>query len=93
MSQAMINLITKETTKEEVREAYKEYPDTQPKGFEEYHASTVEPMFCEVPDKSKVLDIGCNSGEMMVLLRDSKGCDVTGVDVSEKALELAKSKG
>jgi SAM-dependent methyltransferase/glycosyltransferase involved in cell wall biosynthesis len=93
MSRAMINIITKDTTKEEMRESYKDYPDTQPKGFEPFHASTVEPMFCEIPKGSRVLDIGCNSGEMMVLLRDSKECSVVGVDISETVLELARQKG
>lgn len=90
---AMMNIITRDTTKKQMREAYSAYPDTQPKGFEPFHASTVEPMFCEVPDQAKVLDVGCNSGEMMKLLKDAKGCDVIGIDVSETALAIAKSKG
>ncbi len=94
MSQAaMLNLITKDTKKKQVLEAYKQYPDTQPNGFEQFHASTVEPMVCEVPSGSRVLDVGCNSGEMMKMLQDAKGCDVVGVDVSVKALRLARSKG
>lgn len=95
MSQAaMMNIITRDTEKQKVLEAYKNYPTTTPKGgFEQFHASTVEPIFCEVPEGAKVLDVGCNDGEMMRLLRDSKGCDVTGVDVSETALELARAKG
>lgn len=90
---AMVNIITKNTTKEQMRDAYSAYPDTQPKGFEPFHASTVEPMFCEVPRGAKVLDVGCNSGEMMKLLIDGKECDVTGIDVSETALEIARKKG
>lgn len=93
MSRAMLNIINKDTTKEAVLAEYKAYPDTQPKGFEPFHASTVEPMFCEVPQGAKVLDVGCNSGEMMKLLIESKGCDCTGVDVSETALDLARAKG
>lgn len=94
MSNAIINLITKDTKKEEVLASYAQYPDTQPQGgFEPFHASTVEPMFCEVPEKSKVLDVGCNSGEFLKLLRDAKQCDTVGVDVSEPVLELARQKG
>lgn len=89
----MMNIITRDTTKEKMREAYANYPPTAPKGFEPFHASTVEPIFCEIPDGSKVLDVGCNDGAMMKLLADSKGCDMTGVDVSETALALAREKG
>lgn len=91
-SAAMINLITRDTTKKQMRENYKNYPDTQPKGFEEFHASTVEPMFCEIVPGARVLDVGCNSGEFMKLLRDGKGCDVVGVDISTSALKLARKK-
>lgn len=89
---AMVNIITKNTTKAQMEEAYKKYPDTNPKGIEPFHASTVEPIFCEIPEGSKVLDVGCNSGELMKLLRDNKNCDCTGVDVSD-VVELAKAKG
>lgn len=89
---AMINLITRDTTKKQMRENYKNYPDTQPKGFENFHASTFEPMYCEIVPGSKVLDVGCNSGEFMKILRDGKGCDVVGVDISTNALKLARKK-
>ena len=89
----MVNLITKKTTKKAIRKAYQDYPDTQPKGFEPFHASTVEPMFCEVPEGSHVLDVGCNSGEFLKLLTEGKRCTAVGVDVSEPALELARQKG
>lgn len=90
---AMINLITKDTTKDQMAESYKNYPDTQPKGFEPFHASTVEPMYCEVPEGSKVLDVGCNSGEFLKLLKEGKHCTPVGVDISEPVLELARQKG
>ena len=93
MSQAMVNIITRKTKKKKVREVYKSYPDTNPKGIEQFHASTVEPIFCEIPEGSKVLDVGCNSGELIRLLKDAKQCDVTGIDISEVALDIAKKKG
>lgn len=89
----MLNIITKDTTKAQMKESYAEYPDTQPKGFETFHASTVEPMFCEVPHGTMVLDVGCNSGEMMKMLQDYKGCTTYGVDVSKEAIRIARKKG
>lgn len=94
LSQAIINLITKETKKEDHQEIYRTYPSTTPKGgFEQFHASTVEPIFCEIPEESKVLDIGCNSGELIRMLKEHKNCDVYGIDLSETALAEAKEKG
>lgn len=90
---AIVNLITKDTTKEEHLKVYSNYPSTTPKGeFEPFHASTVEPIYCEIPNNSKVLDIGCNSGELMRMLRDAKNCNVKGVDISYTALRIAKKK-
>jgi methionine biosynthesis protein MetW len=45
-----------------------------------------------VPEKSKVLDIACGSGTLMVALRE-KGCKCIGVDISSAAVRLSKSKG
>jgi SAM-dependent methyltransferase/glycosyltransferase involved in cell wall biosynthesis len=89
---AILNLINKNTEKEQVLDAYKTYPDTQPKGFDQFHSSTVDPMFCEIPEGSKVLDVGCNSGAFLEHLKNKK-CDAIGVDVSETALEIARAKG
>jgi SAM-dependent methyltransferase/glycosyltransferase involved in cell wall biosynthesis len=93
MSNAMLNIINQETTKEDHLRNYASYPDTQPEGFTPFNASTVEPMFCEIPVGSKVLDVGCNSGEFMKMLQDGKGCQTVGVDVSKTALRLARKKG
>lgn len=93
VSQAILNLITKKTTKKDMEAAYEKYPDTQPKGgFEGCNASTVEPIACEIPSGASVLDVGANSGELMRLLKQ-KGCRVVGVDLSDVAIESAKGKG
>jgi ubiquinone/menaquinone biosynthesis C-methylase UbiE/glycosyltransferase involved in cell wall biosynthesis len=89
---SIVNLITKDTTKKQMKAAYSQYPDTMPNGITPFNHSTVEPMVCEIPDGSSVLDVGCNSGEMMLLLKEKK-CRVVGVDVSDVALKIAKEKG
>lgn len=38
-----------------------------------------------------VLDVACGTGDMMLELR-RRGCDVTGVDISEEMLAIAKRK-
>lgn len=93
MSTAIRNIITRDTSKEEVKKVYSTYQDTQPKGFEQFHASTVDPIFAEIPVGAKVLDVGANSGEMMRLLQTAKQCRVKGVDLSLLAIEEAKKKG
>lgn len=89
-----MNLISPNTTKEEVREVYKDYPDTQPNGFQPFHASRVDPIYWDIPDGSTVLDVGCNSGAFLRRLSEGKrGITAKGVDVSESVVAIAKEKG
>src|SRR6266850_2977649 len=79
----MGGLITKETTKEELLEEYRQYPQTIEGGLEQnpYNESRIKPIFYEIPMGSKVLDIGCNNGEFMKLLKEKRECKVFGVDI------------
>lgn len=89
-----MNTITKETTKEEVKEAYKNYPAVKGDLVEKpFYESRYAPLFFEVKVGSKVLDVGCNDGSFTILLKEKRNCDITGVDVSEVALEEARKKG
>lgn len=89
-----MNQITEKTTREELLEDYKTYPDTAPEGFQPFHMSRVNPIFWDIEDGSSVLDVGCNSGEFMKILIDSgRNITVKGVDVSDVAIEAAKKKG
>ncbi|MBI5675436.1 MAG: class I SAM-dependent methyltransferase [Nitrospirae bacterium] len=45
-------------------------------------------IYRNVKPNSRVLDFGCGSGTLAVL--KSKGCKITGIDYSKKALEIAK---
>lgn len=89
-----MNQITKDTTKEEVAQVYKHYPDTVPEGFQPFHSSRTEPIFWDIPDGVSILDVGCNSGEFMKrLLSEKKNVTVKGVDMSEDVVALARVKG
>ena len=47
--------------------------------------------FCEkLPNKAKVLDLGCGSGVPIARYLSEKGCEITGVDSSEVMLEMAQ---
>lgn len=89
----MVELIEGKT-RTEVLDNYKDYPDVYPNGIEAYpfFESRIAPIFYEIPNGATVLDVGCNSGEFMVMLRDKKKCDVFGVDVSEKMIQKCAEK-
>lgn len=42
---------------------------------------------------SRILEIGCSSGLLMLALRDAGYSDVTGIDVSDTAIEAARRRG
>jgi ubiquinone/menaquinone biosynthesis C-methylase UbiE len=44
-----------------------------------------------LPTKSKILDVGCGNGVDCIYVKN-KGYDVVGVDMSEKMLDIARSK-
>lgn len=46
-----------------------------------------------IPSNSNVLDVGCGRGGLLEYLRDNKKCHVTGLDISEEALEICRKKG
>ncbi len=41
--------------------------------------------------RGRILDVGCGTGENALFLAEG-GCDVTGVDIARRAIELAKEK-
>lgn len=43
--------------------------------------------------KGKVLDVGCGAGSHSIYLQQEKRLDVTGIDVSEGAIEVCKERG
>jgi len=88
-------MLEKKGTKEEFINEHIHYPDIWPGGIENYPftRSRILPIYYEIPEGAKVLDVGANSGEFMQLLKKKKGCDVTGADISDVVVEIAKKKG
>jgi methionine biosynthesis protein MetW len=46
-----------------------------------------------IPKQSSVLDIGCGEGKFLSYLRDNQQCEVTGLELNAKAIEIAKNNG
>lgn len=46
-----------------------------------------------VPEKSKLLDIGCGEGNITELYRIYKGCEIHGLELSEVAIKMAEKRG
>jgi methionine biosynthesis protein MetW len=46
-----------------------------------------------IPDGSQVLDVACGDGAFAQYLHEMKGCRVTGIDMSETAVEKTKKRG
>lgn len=89
-----MSFITEKTTKEQLTKEYVSYPAVkgtlEEKPFYEHRYA---PLFFEVPIGSKVLDVGVNDGVFAEMLKNKRKCKVTGIDISEVALEEAKKKG
>jgi ubiquinone/menaquinone biosynthesis C-methylase UbiE len=46
-----------------------------------------------VPQGAAVLDVGCGVGETMILLRDQRDCQCSGLDIAPSAISGVLSKG
>jgi ubiquinone/menaquinone biosynthesis C-methylase UbiE len=45
-----------------------------------------------IPNGSLVLDAGCGTGELSLALRQSKDCQVVGIDLSTRMIEFAQNR-
>lgn len=83
-----------------IRKAYKilaENKNTYNEVAEEFeqtrkkYSSETEELKVYVKEKEKVLDLGCGTGRLYEIFRD-KGINYTGIDFSEKLIQIAKEK-
>jgi ubiquinone/menaquinone biosynthesis C-methylase UbiE len=86
----------------ELKEAVREKWDESSQSYDSYHGHGIKSQLERdawkqalknvLPkSKLKVLDVGCGTGEMSLLLAEM-GHQVTGIDLSEKMLQKARSK-
>lgn len=50
-------------------------------------------LFALVPDGSRVLDVGCSTGNFALALEERKGCRSVGIDISEGDVRIARESG
>jgi len=46
-----------------------------------------------VPEGSRVLDLGCGSGDLLAYLRDERGCHVRGVELTSEGIAASIARG
>jgi ubiquinone/menaquinone biosynthesis C-methylase UbiE len=81
-------------TNNDLKKAHLNYGDIMPRGWLDYPfvlQKTIT-VLSEINPKSKVIDIGCNSGEMMRALQKVNGCETVGIDISESLVRICKRK-
>ncbi len=72
-------------------EEYDQWYETKLGNFVDKVESTTAFELYQPKSKEKILDIGCGTGNFSIKLAE-KGCEVTGIDVSEPMLEKARLK-
>lgn len=61
-------------------------------GSNEVQVGVVEGLLARLPPGARVLDLGCGTGRPTVAQLAAAGCVVTGVDISEEMLRLARAR-
>lgn len=84
------------TVKENSKAAFNQQADTYDKDIKGQHARSLYPVLLEKLSHisfQSALDLGCGTGEMLkLILQEDAGKELYGIDLSEKMLQVAKSK-
>lgn len=82
-------------TNQALKDAHLNYPDIMPEGWKKYTLikPRLDATLKDIPEGCKLLDIGCNSGEIALMFQEVKHCKVTGIDISKSLVKKAVSKG
>ena len=46
-----------------------------------------------IEEKTRVLDVGCGDGTLMQFLKDNKGIDIRGIEISKSKIQKCVGKG
>ena len=61
----------------------------------QYHTdrlSITQSFFKDIPRDASILEIGCNTGNIITILRDMGFTDITGIDINAKAISIIEKK-
>jgi SAM-dependent methyltransferase len=91
----MRNVNRKYLSNAELKEAHLNFPDNMPKGYRAYCNiyGKLFALLLEVPMNCRLLDVGCNSGELALMFKERNLCHVTAIDISPELVAKAQSKG
>lgn len=62
-------------------------------GFEDFERPDYKYIVELVKENSSVIDLGCGNGSLIKLLKESRNCEVKGIELSESGVNIAKEKG
>lgn len=62
-------------------------------GFEEFERPDYKYIVELVKENSSVIDLGCGNGSLIKLLKETRNCEVKGIELSESGVNIAKGKG
>lgn len=63
------------------------------RGIKKFPKHTMNVIADFIPEKVSVLDIGCGDGTFLKRLKETKNCEVYGIDISSIAIGVAKING
>ncbi|MEJ5263063.1 MAG: methionine biosynthesis protein MetW [Ignavibacterium sp.] len=62
-------------------------------GFEDFERPDYKYIVELVKENSSIIDLGCGNGSLIKLLKETKKCEVKGIELSESGVNIANGKG